>query len=135
MKRTMLVAISLAVVVALTTTAYAGADKKESKPAFQIERVEANLIMGVQSDNLGLRTSAAMMLGDLRSTKSVFALMGMLKNDPNEGGRIAAALALYKIGSPIGIYAVKQTARLDDSGRVRKLCSLFYQDFQVNKKS
>lgn len=135
MKRTIVVTIALALVVALTTTAFAGADKKESRPAFNLALVEANLILGVQSDNLGLRTSAAQMLGDLRSKKAVFALMGMLKNDTDERGRIAAALALYKIGDRIGIYSVKQTARLDDSGRVRKLCALFYQDFQVTKKS
>ena len=135
MKRTLLVAITLALVVAFASTAFAGADKTSSKPAFKMELAEANLIMGVQSDNLGLRTSAAQMLGDLRSKKAVFALMGMLKNDTDERGRIAAALALYKIGDPIGIYSVKQTARLDDSGRVRKLCALFYQDFQVTKKS
>jgi HEAT repeat protein len=134
MKRTLLVAIAVALVVTFTTTAFAGANKTEGKPAFKIEVVEANLIMGVQSDNLGLRTSAAQMLGDLRSKKAVFALMGMLKNDTDERGRIAAALALYKIGDPIGIYSVKQTARLDDSGRVRKLCALFYQDFQDSRK-
>lgn len=135
MKRTLAVVTALALFVAFTTTAFAGGDKAASKPAFNLERAEANLIVGVQSDNLGLRTSAALMLGDLRSTTSVFALMGMLKNDTDERGRIAAALALYKIGSPVGIYAVKQTARLDDSGRVRKLCALFYQQFQVTKKS
>jgi HEAT repeat protein len=135
MKRSLLVAITLALVVTLATTALAGADKTSSKPAFNMELAEANLIMGVQSDNLGLRTSAAQMLGDFRSKKAVFALMGMLKNDTDERGRIAAALALYKIGNPVGIYAVKQTARLDDSGRVRKLCTLFYEDFQINKKS
>jgi HEAT repeat protein len=134
MKRTIVVAIALALVLALTTTALAGADKKESKPAFNTELEAANLIVGVQSDNLGLRTSAAQMLGDLRSKKAVFALMGMLNNDTDERGRIAAALALYKIGDNIGIYSVKQTARLDDSGRVRKLCALFYQDFQENRK-
>ncbi len=135
MKRTLMVVISLALVAVLSTAAFAGADQKESKPAFNIERVEANLIAGVQSDNLGLRTSAAMMLGDLRSKKAVLPLMGMLKNDTDERGRIAAALALYKIGNPVGLYMVKQTARLDDSGRVRKLCWLFYQDFQENNKS
>lgn len=110
MKRTELVALILVLAVSLTTTAFAGADKKDYKPAFQMEKVEANLIAGVRSDNFGLRTSAAMMLGDLKSERAVLALMSMLRNETDERGRIVAALALTKIGHPVGIYAVKQTA-------------------------
>jgi HEAT repeat protein len=130
MKRTLLVALTLVFAVTLTTTAFAGVDNKEYKPAFNMEVVEANLIMGVQSDNFGLRISAATMLGDLKSTNAVFALMKMLRNETDERGRIVAALALTKIGDPVGIYAVKQTGRLDGNDRVKKLCALFYQEYQ-----
>jgi HEAT repeat protein len=71
-----------------------------------------------------------MMLGDLKSERGVFALMSMLRNDTDERGRIVAALALTKIGDPVGIYAVKQTGRLDGNERVKKLCALFYQEYQ-----
>lgn len=130
MKRTLLVALSLVLAVTLTTTAFAGTDKKDYKPTFQMEQAEANLIAGVQSDNFGLRTSAAMMLGDLKSEKAVLALMSMLRNDTDVRGRIVAALALTKIGHPVGIYAVKQTARLDGNERVRKICAIFYNEFR-----
>jgi HEAT repeat protein len=100
-----------------------------------VATVEANLIAGVQSDNFGLRTSAAMMLGDLKSSNGVLALMSMLRNDTDERGRIVAALALTKIGNPVGIYAVKQTARLDANERVKKLCALFYQEFKQQEIS
>ena len=130
MKRTVLIALTLVLAVTLTTTAFAGTDKKDYKPTFQIEKVEANLIAGVQSDNFGLRTSAATMLGDLKSERGVLALMSMLRNDTDERGRIVAALALTKIGDPVGIYAVKQTGRLDGNERVKKLCALFYQEYQ-----
>jgi HEAT repeat protein len=130
MKRTLLVALTLVLAVAFTTSAFAGADRKDVQATFKNEQVEANLLAGINSNNSGLRTSAAMMLGDLRSSNAVLPLMRMLKNESDERGRIVAALALYKIGSPVGIYAVKQTARFDNSERVRKLCALFYQEFQ-----
>ena len=130
MKRTILIALTLVLAVTLTTTVFAGVDKKEYKPAFQMDRAEANLIAGVQSENFGLRISAATMLGDLKSTSGVFALMNMLRNETDERARIVAALALTKIGDPVGIYAVKQTGRLDGNERVKKLCALFYQEYQ-----
>ncbi|HTY38430.1 MAG TPA: HEAT repeat domain-containing protein [Bacteroidota bacterium] len=135
MKRMIVVALTLVLAVTLTTTAFAGADKKEYKPSFNIEQAEANLIAGVQSDNFGLRVSAATMLGDLKSTRGVIALMGMLRNESDERGRIVAALALTKIGSPVGIYAVEQTGRLDGNDRVKKLCALFYQEYQQQRNS
>jgi len=42
-------------------------------------------------------------------------------------------LALYKIGSPVAIYAVKQTIRFDQSERVSKLCASFYSNYLKNK--
>jgi hypothetical protein len=89
-------------------------------------RVELNLLIGLSSDNLGLRTSSAQMLGDILSQKAVFPLMSMLKDDKHEEARIVAALALSKIGSPVGMFAVKQATRFDESERVRKMCSNFY---------
>lgn len=135
MKRTVLVALALVLAVTLTTTAFAGTDKQVTKPAFQMEVVEANLIVGVNSSNFGLRVSAANMLGDLKSSNGVFALMQMLRNETDERGRIVAALALIKIGDPVGIYAVKQTGRLDGNDRVRKLCALFYQQYKAQENS
>jgi hypothetical protein len=130
MKRILLVALTLVLAVTLTTTAFAGGDKKDYKPTFDMQKVEANLIVGVQSENFGLRISAATMLGDLKSTNGVLALMKMLRTETDERARIVAALALTKIGDPVGIYAVEQTGRLDGNQRVKKLCALFYQEFQ-----
>ena len=120
MKRTLLVALTLVLAVAFTTSVLAGTERKDAQATFQKEQVEANLLAGVNSGNSGLRTSAAMMLGDIRSTKAVIPLLRMLKNESDERARIVAALALYKIGSPVGIYAVKQTARFDNSWPVMR---------------
>ena len=69
------------------------------------------------------------MLGELKISSAVVALMRVLHNDENEEVRISAALALYKIGTPMAIQAVKQAIKFDDSKRVSKLASKFYNEF------
>lgn len=91
------------------------------------------LLIGLESDNIGLKSSSAYMIGELQITEGVIPLLRMLHNEKNEDLRIAAALALYKIGSPTSIYAVKQAIRFDESKRVSKHCADFYQEYQKNK--
>jgi hypothetical protein len=95
----------------------------------------ASLIEGLNSQNLGLKSSSAYMIGELQLSEAVIPLLKILHQDKNEEMRIAAALALYKIGSPIAIHAVKQAIRFDESERVSKLCASFYSEFQKNKFS
>ena len=73
------------------------------------------------------------MIGELQLSQAVIPLLRILHNEENEELRIAAALALYKIGSPIAINAVKQAIRFDDSERVSKLCANFYNEYRRNK--
>lgn len=88
-----------------------------------------SLTNGLNSDNIGLRTSSIYLLGELKADESVIELMRILRNDPYEEARILAALSLYKIGDARGINAIKQSIRFDESERVRKICQLFYQSF------
>ncbi len=92
-----------------------------------------SLIGGLDSENLGLRSSSAYMIGELKIPEAVIPLLKILHNEKNEELRISAALALYKIGTPIAIYAVKQAIRFDDSERVSKLCATFYNEYSKNK--
>ena len=91
-----------------------------------------SLIIGLNSDNLGLQSSSAYMIGELQLSEAVIPLLKILHSEKNEELRIMAALALYKIGSPIAINAVKQAIRFDDSERVSKLCANFYNDYLRN---
>lgn len=93
-----------------------------------------SLIMGVNSDNFGLRTSSAYMLGELKCEKGVIPLMRMLKSEDREDARIVAALALLKIGNAKGIFAIKQAIKFDDSERVRRLCANFYHSYSEKAK-
>jgi len=104
-----------------------------SKTSCTYEDIENNLIVGVKSDNAGLRISSAYYLGEIKSEKSVIALMKILKSSSNEEERIMAALSLTKINSELGNFAVQRRAIFDDSQRVRRLCNIFYKKIkQVN---
>jgi len=114
----------------LSCTAFAGDGKSEMNVK---ESTIASLMEGLTSDNLGLKASCAYMLGELKVTEAIIPLMRILHNDVNEELRISAALALYKIGTPISIYAVKQAGRFDESARVNKLAQNFYTEYLREK--
>ena len=114
----------------LSSTAFAGDGKSEVAVK---ESTIASLMEGLTSDNLGLKSSCAYMLGELKVTEAIIPLMRILHNDVNEELRISAALALYKIGTPMSIYAVKQAGRFDESERVNKLAQNFYADYLREK--
>ncbi len=113
-----------------SSTTFAGDDKSEANVK---ESTIASLLEGLTSDNLGLKSSCAYMLGELKVTEAIIPLMRILHNDVSEELRISAALALYKIGTPISIYAVKQAGRFDESERVNKLAQNFYAEYLREK--
>jgi len=116
----------------LSSTTLAGV----SKPDVEVkESTIASLLEGLASENLGLKSSCAYMLGELKVTEAIIPLMKILHNEANEELRISAALALYKIGTPMSIYAVKQAGRFDVSKRVNKLANNFYTEYLREKLS
>ena len=99
------------------------------------EMIIKNLLVGVKSENYGLRTSSAFLLGEFQADESVIELLGMLHNEESDDARIMAALSLLKIEDERGIYAIKQAVKYDKSERVKKICEKFYNHFlEKNKK-
>ena len=89
-------------------------------------KIEDNLLVGLSSDNIGLKTSAAYYLGKYGTSKSINSLLKVLKSGETEEERISAAVALTKINTEQTRFAVKQRAKFDDSARVRRLCGIFH---------
>ena len=89
--------------------------------------IKESLLLGVESENLGLQSCAAYMLGEFCCDEAVVPLLKILHNSPYEEMRIMAALSLYKIGDSRGIFAIRQAIKFDDSKRVRTLCNKFYR--------
>jgi len=120
--------LAMGVIAAVTATSW-GADKVPVTPKITKDLVVTNLLNGLQSQNRGLKESAAFMLGEEKASRGVLPLMQMLRDGDQESSRIVAALSLCRIGDPRGVYAVKQAARFDDSERVRTLCAWFYNQY------
>ena len=102
-----------------------------------------NLIAGINSENQGIRTSAAYILGDLvdqnyltsdDASKGVIPLMSLIRKGGDED-KIVAALSLYKIGDGQGIYFLRGVAKFDDSSRVRNISKNLYCSFHKNHGS
>ena len=127
MKTTIRLFALVAMLAAVTVSGVAGDDQK---PTYDYNAAEQNLLVGLASDNQGLRESSAFMLGEIGSSKAVIPLMAMLHDGP-ESSRVVAALALSRIGDARGVYAVKQAAKFDPSERVQKLAAWYYNEYAV----
>jgi hypothetical protein len=117
----------------LITSSFAGSFSESKK-----EAIVDNLIVGIKSENYGIRTSAAYILGDLveqqyldkvDASEGVSYLMNMLRSGSTDEEKIIAALSLYKIGNLQGIYLLRGIAKFDDSQRVRNISKNLYCNF------
>ncbi len=97
------------------------------------KQIEDNLLVGINSDNLGLQVSCAYFLGEMQSDRAIIPLLHMLKSGDTEEQRIIAALSLAKIKSERGLFAIKQRIKFDDSERVQRICEIFYTNYLVNE--
>jgi hypothetical protein len=121
--------LGVLVLVAALTALATGAVKDSGLPQEKYDAAVENLLIGLASDNLGLRESAAFMLGELKADAAVIPLMQMLRSDDHESSRIVAALALCRIGEGRGVYAVKRAASFDESDAVAQRCAWFYDQY------
>ena len=107
-------------------------------PEFPAEKksvIVDNLMVGVKSENAGLHTSAALVMYDLinesylqssDASKAMIPLLKLLNEGKTNEERIAAAVALYQLGNPIGIYRLRGVAVFDDNERVATICKNLY---------
>ena len=101
-----------------------------------------NLNNGIVADNSGLNASSANVLYDLideqylvsdDGSKAMIPLLRLLDNGKTDEVRIAAALALYKLGNGIGIYRLRGIAIFDDNEKVSSVCkNLYYSYHKIN---
>jgi HEAT repeat protein len=88
-----------------------------------------NLLMALESDNLGLQRSAIYLLGRFKSDRAVILLVKILHNSADEKSRIAAAYSLCKIGGGVASQAVMEAVRFDASKKVRLQSAWYYNLF------
>jgi hypothetical protein len=97
--------------------------------------IEDNLLEGVKSNNVGLQTSCAYFLGEMKSDLAMIPLLKLARNGKTEEARIIAGLSLYKIESHIGLHILKGRAKNDDSELVRNAFNRLFKKYVSNKYS
>lgn len=94
-----------------------------------------NLTLGIESKNTGLHTSSALVMYNLingsyiersDASKAMIPLLRLLNEGKTNEERIAAAVALYQLGNPIGIYRLRGVAVFDDNEKVATVCKNLY---------
>ncbi|HEX2960252.1 MAG TPA: HEAT repeat domain-containing protein [Ignavibacteriales bacterium] len=97
--------------------------------------IEEDLLEAVKSDDFNSRVSAAYILGEMKSSKAMIPLMKMLREEKEDGGKLMAALSLYKLGNAQSIFALRRAYEFDESARVKRMCAIFYNTYQIQEKS
>jgi len=128
MKAKLTLATVLAVALLFTNFTFAEVNKNKTK-AVTYETIEQNRLIGLASDNEGVRISAAFNLGEMKSHKAVIPLIKQLRDGTSEEERIIAALSLIKIGDPRGAFIVGRTAKYCDCPKLSYFCEKFYQSY------
>jgi HEAT repeat protein len=132
MKTLKVLSIVLVSVLLLSSTAIASQELDPVVKA-KYKTIEANLLVGLKSDNEGLRISCAYYLGEMKSEKAVVDLLQILRDDDCYAARIVAALSLIKIDNEQSVYMVKRTALFNDFDGVRKMSEKFYLSHLLKK--
>ncbi len=100
-------------------------------PTMSDKEYDQYLINALKDKNLGIRTSAAQLIGERKVKEAVEPLIKMLKTEKNYSGRIVAALALYKIGDEKALPELKKLAKCDKCKTVRHVVSAIVKEMQT----
>ena len=118
----------LLLLLSFTTTFAKGQSKSE------YSKIENNLLEGVDSENQGLKLSSAYFLGEIKSDKAIIPLLEILHNSDECCAKQVAALALYKINSERGMFAIKQAIKFDDNEQTKRICKILYNQHLLREQ-
>ncbi len=125
MKRFTKISLAMALIVVLSvfsTSVFAQTVEKE--------KYDKYLIKSLSDENVGIRSSAAQLLGERKVKEAIKPLTKMLKTEKNSSARIVAAMALYKIGDDSVLPLLKKVASKDKNKTVRRVVTALVNDMQ-----
>ncbi|MBU2492413.1 MAG: HEAT repeat domain-containing protein [Bacteroidetes bacterium] len=91
-----------------------------------------SLLVGIKSENRGLRNSAIFYAGQYKLEEAFDYLIEELQKEEDPGTKILIALSLYKIGDPIAIEYIKDMVSNESNPKVKHMFSAIYDEFVIN---
>ena len=126
MKRTIIIFCLISIlIIAFVNIVFAQQPEEKDYCLYLIERLK--------DDNIGVRTSAAQLLGDRKVEMAVEPLLKMVKTEKRYCARLVAAVALYKIGDKSVIPELKKCAASDKCKTVRHVLLAIIIEMQKEK--
>jgi len=104
--------------------------KAQSAQNVFTEKALGNLVMGIQSDNYGLKRDCIYLAAKYKLSELVNVLVDEFKSEKNPKTRVLIALALYNIGDRNGIESVYRASANDLDLKVRKTCLEAMKNFE-----
>jgi len=96
---------------------------------------KANLEMGIQSENIGVRESTIYFTGKYRLIEMEDELIAQLQVEKDSDIRVLIGLALFRMGSEKGMETLADTKSTDSNPRVRRMFASIYNEYQINNAS
>lgn len=127
----MKIAVATLLTFVLGTNVY-GQVVRSQTHNFKKNAIES-LIMGIKSENAGVKRDGIYFAGKYGIVETVDILVEELKNEKNPKNRILIALSLYMIGKEKGIDAILKTASTDQDKKVRKMCTAIVNEYNNSK--
>jgi len=122
MKTLMKLSLALVLIVFLTSGLVAQPDDGKAYDQY--------LIKSLQDENVGIRSSAAQLLGERKVADAVKPLVKMLTTEENTSARIVVAMALYQIGDAKALPTLKKVASSDKNKTVRQVVAAIVQKLE-----
>lgn len=91
-----------------------------------------NLVMGIQSENTGVRESAIYLAGQYRFFDAENALIKQLRVEKDSDIKVLIGLALFRMNSEKGMNELQILASKDENPRVRKMSQAIYNEYLVS---
>lgn len=99
----------------------------------KLEKAVENLVVGIQSDNEGVKRDCIYLAAKYQFSETVDVLISQLKSEKNSKNRILIALALYRIGEERGIQAVYDAAVFETDAKVKRTYNAIVSEFKAAK--
>ena len=90
-----------------------------------------NLLMGISSHNDGVRESCIYFAGKYRLIDTEHALIDQLKIENDSDVKVLIGLALFRMGSEIGMNEIHKLAMNDTNPKVRRMSYAIYNEYLV----